>query len=87
MIKSDCKKRARLNAMRHVLHKLPYTNKDVAHIRKLDPFIVSRAYLVYARGESPKAIMERCLPFSLALSLTSRGMQKMIKNHRPATPT
>ncbi|TXH50391.1 MAG: polyphosphate kinase 2, partial [Burkholderiaceae bacterium] len=26
VIKSDCKKRARLNAMRYVLHKLPYTN-------------------------------------------------------------
>ena len=29
VIKSDCKKRARLNAMRYVLHKLPYTNKDL----------------------------------------------------------
>ncbi len=27
VIKSDCKKRARLNAMRYVLHKLPYTSK------------------------------------------------------------
>ncbi|MGE5337805.1 MAG: polyphosphate kinase 2, partial [Gemmatimonadota bacterium] len=30
VIKSDCKKRARLNAMRYVLHKLPYKNKDPA---------------------------------------------------------
>jgi polyphosphate kinase 2 len=29
VIKSDCKKRARLNAMRYVLHKLPYANKDL----------------------------------------------------------
>jgi polyphosphate kinase 2 (PPK2 family) len=28
VIKSDCKKRARLNAMRYILHKLPYTNKE-----------------------------------------------------------
>ena len=28
VIKSDCKKRARLNAIRYVLHKLPYTGKD-----------------------------------------------------------
>jgi hypothetical protein len=29
VIKSDCKKRARLNAMRYVLHKLPYTNRTL----------------------------------------------------------
>jgi polyphosphate kinase 2 (PPK2 family) len=28
VVKSICKKRARLNAMRYVLHKLPYTNKN-----------------------------------------------------------
>jgi polyphosphate kinase len=27
VIKSGCKKRARLSAMRYVLHRLPYTNK------------------------------------------------------------
>jgi len=32
VIKSDCKKRARLNAMRYVLHKLPYKRKDVEQI-------------------------------------------------------
>jgi polyphosphate kinase 2 len=57
VIKSDCKKRARLNAMRYVLHKLPYTNKDVAQIGKLDPLIVGRAHVVYERGESPNAIL------------------------------
>jgi len=39
VIKSDCKKRARLNAMRYVLHKLPYTNKDLAAIGTLDPLL------------------------------------------------
>jgi polyphosphate kinase 2 len=29
VIKSDCKKRARLNAMRYILHKLPYTNRTL----------------------------------------------------------
>ena len=28
----DCKKRARLNAMRYVLHKLNYTGKDIEAI-------------------------------------------------------
>ncbi len=51
VIKSNCKKRARLNAMRYVLHKLPYTNKDTNRIGNLDPLIVGRANVVYERGE------------------------------------
>ena len=51
VIKSDCKKRARLNAMRYILHKLAYTNKDLDRIGKLDPLIVGRAHVVYERGE------------------------------------
>ena len=51
VIKSNCKKRARLNAMRYVLHKLPYANKDTARIGNLDPLIVGRANVVYERGE------------------------------------
>lgn len=57
VIKSDCKKRARLNAMRYVLHKLPYANKDLACIGKLDLMIVGRAHVVYERGERPGAIL------------------------------
>jgi len=58
VIKSDCKKRARLNAMRYVLHKLPYTNKDLAAIGTLDPLLVGRANVVYERGEKhPSAIL------------------------------
>ncbi len=51
VIKSNCKKRARLNAMRFVLHKLPYTNRDTERIGNLDPLIVGRANVVYERGE------------------------------------
>ncbi len=51
VIKSDCKKRARLNAMRYVLHKLPYANKDVRLIGNLDALIVGRAHIVFERGE------------------------------------
>lgn len=53
VIKSDCKKRARLNAMRYTLHKLPYTKKNRSHIGKLDPLIVGRSQVVYERGEQP----------------------------------
>ncbi len=51
VIKSDCKKRARLNAIRYVLHKLPYTGKDVDLIGPLDPLLVGRAYNVYETEE------------------------------------
>ena len=51
VVKSDCKKRARLNALRYVLHKLPYANKDVSLIGPLDPLLVGRANVVYERGE------------------------------------
>ena len=57
VIKSDCKKRARLNAMRYVLHKLPYSKKDDAQVGKLDPLIVGRAHVVYERGEKPTALL------------------------------
>ena len=53
VIKSDCKKRARLNAMRYVLHKLPYTNKELTHLGTLDTLLVGRAHVVYERGEHP----------------------------------
>ncbi len=46
VIKSDCKKRARLNAMRYVLHRLPYTRKNVDRIGPVDPLIVGRPSLV-----------------------------------------
>ena len=51
VIKSDDKKRARLNAMRYVLHKLPYANKNIDQIGPLDPLLVGRAHVVYERGE------------------------------------
>jgi polyphosphate kinase len=52
VVKSDCKKRARLNAMRYLLHKIPYENKDNATIGKIDPLIVGRSNMIYEMGES-----------------------------------
>lgn len=57
VIKSDCKKRARLNAMRYLLQKLPYTNKDAKNIGTLDSLIVGRAHVVYERGENPGGVV------------------------------
>jgi polyphosphate kinase 2 len=53
VIKSDCKKRARLNGMRYLLHKLPYANKDLSNVPQPDPLLVGRANVVYERGETP----------------------------------
>jgi polyphosphate kinase 2 len=55
VIKSDCKKRARLNALRYLLHSLPYTNKDLDRIGPVDPLLVGRATVVYERGEKAGA--------------------------------
>ncbi len=59
VVKSDCKKRARLNAMRYVLHKLPYKNRDMNKVGKLDALIVGRATAVYERGEKPELKTEK----------------------------
>lgn len=47
IIKSDCKMRARVNAMRHVLHLLPYAGKDASVAHAPDPWIVASAGDVY----------------------------------------
>ena len=57
VIKSDCKKRARLNAMRYVLHRLAYSKKDQANLGPLDTLLVGRAHVVYERGERPGALL------------------------------
>ena len=49
VVKSDCKKRARLNAMRYVLQRLPYAKKDSAAIGTVDTLLVGRASLVSSR--------------------------------------
>jgi polyphosphate kinase 2 len=51
VIKSDCKKRARLNAMRYVLHWLPYARKDLERVGPLDALLVGRAHVVFEQGE------------------------------------
>ena len=51
VVKSDDKKRARLNAMRYVLHLLPYANKNEEAIGPVDPLLVGRANIVFEQGE------------------------------------
>jgi polyphosphate kinase len=58
VIKSDCKKRARLNAMRCVLHRLPYAKKDPQVIGHVDALLVGRASLVAGRAEEFMPVSE-----------------------------
>lgn len=51
VVKSDCKKRARLNAMRFVLNSLDYPNKDREVAIPPDPLIVGSATNIYEKGE------------------------------------
>ena len=46
IVKSDDKKRARLNCMRHFLAALPYTNKDAHVVNRPDPLIVASADMI-----------------------------------------
>jgi polyphosphate kinase 2 len=51
VIKSDCKKRARLNALRYLLHRMPYGKRDLDAIGPVDPLIVGRPSLVPSVGD------------------------------------
>jgi len=51
VVKSDCKRRARLNAMRYTLLKFSYAGKDLDAIGALDSLIAGRANVVYEKGE------------------------------------
>ncbi|MGB5427706.1 MAG: polyphosphate kinase 2 [Gammaproteobacteria bacterium] len=51
VVKSDCKKRARLGAMQYVLNSLDYPNKDTRVVTPPDPMIVGSAKDIYERGE------------------------------------
>lgn len=51
VVKSDDKKRARLNAMRYVLHSMPYKGKDAARIGAVDELLVGRANVIHERDE------------------------------------
>lgn len=52
VIKSDDKKRARLNAMRYVLRLIPYANRDLKAIGQVDPLIVGRASAMFETAEN-----------------------------------
>lgn len=51
VIKSDDKKRARINAMRFILSQLDYPDKDEKIVQSLDPLIVGSARDVFEKDE------------------------------------
>jgi polyphosphate kinase len=51
VVKSNDKKRARLEAMRHVLSRVPYEDKDETVVGVPDPLIVGPAPLLHETGE------------------------------------
>jgi polyphosphate kinase 2 len=51
IIKSNDKKRARLNCMRHFLSSVNYPDKDEAVVRQPDPLIVGQAHYVIHRAD------------------------------------
>jgi len=51
VVKSDCKKRARINAMRFLLDKLDYPNKNPLVAQSPDSLIVGSAETIYEAGE------------------------------------
>jgi polyphosphate kinase 2 len=53
VVKSNDKKRARINAMRFVLNRFEYPRRDSALIGTPDPLIVGPASEVYEHGETP----------------------------------
>ncbi len=53
IIKADDKKRARINAMRHVLHSMDYDDKDLSIAHAPDPSIVASAVEIYRAGAPP----------------------------------
>ena len=51
VVNSDDKKRARLNAMRFILHSMPYAGKDADRIGGVDDLLIGRANVIHERGE------------------------------------
>lgn len=53
IVRSDDKKRARLNAIKHILHTIPYAGKDTDVVTAPDAHVVGSAKSIYEHGENP----------------------------------
>jgi polyphosphate kinase len=59
VIKSNDKKRARVEAMRHLLTQFEYEGKDHEVVGQSDPLIVGRASQLFEEGEQPGTLAPR----------------------------
>ena len=59
IIKSNDKKRARLETMRHFLHKIPYPDKDTSVVYPPDPLLVGSTHHVIGRSDH---VLDASLP-------------------------
>ncbi|MFJ9681336.1 polyphosphate kinase 2 [Streptomyces sp. NPDC101194] len=57
VVKSNDKKRARLEAIRHVLHRFDYTDKNTDVVGEPDPLIVGPASRLFERGETDARLL------------------------------
>lgn len=57
VVKSNDKKRARLEAIRHVLHRFDYPDKDRSVAREPDPLIVGPASRLFEKGEMASRLL------------------------------
>jgi polyphosphate kinase len=53
IVRSDDKKRARLNAIKHILYTIPYAGKDTDVVTEPDSRVVGSAKAIYEHGENP----------------------------------
>ena len=58
IVRSDDKKRARLNAIKYLLNNIPYEGKDKALLKSMDPLIVGSAKDIYEQGENEPSPIE-----------------------------
>src|SRR5271168_495897 len=56
IVRSDDKKRARLNAIKHILHTIPYAGKDTDIVTAPDPLIIGSAKSIYEHGEKAHSL-------------------------------
>ena len=52
IVRSDDKNRARLNAIKHVLHTIPYAGKDTDVVSAPDSHVIGSAKAIYEHGEN-----------------------------------
>ncbi len=59
IVRSDDKKRARLNAIKFLLNHVDYSGKDHVLLSDMDPLVVGSAKMIYEQGEKVRSAADR----------------------------